>query len=314
MQRIHGFVISADVALPGLPTVEAAAPDVRLGLVDSLPAPQASAQVLYHVESADPADASVQVVRDADGRVCFRYGDGTAFDLDLQGGRILAVVAKTQTLDDLAAYLYGPVLGYLLRARGVLALHASCVEVDGEAVLFAGSQGQGKSTTAAALAESGYSVLSDDLTAIGPCGGRFCAHAAFDHVRLWPASEPILFGREGVLHPITPTWEKRRYPLREGIFQRDTRPVSTIYLLDREGGAVQPSIRTLAAREALLALTALTYANYLLDAPMRALELDQLGELVGSVPVHRLVLPESVTPLRTFVLEHLRRAAAAIAR
>jgi hypothetical protein len=50
-------------------------------------------------------------------------------------------------------------------------------------------------------------------------------------------------------------------------------------------------LRTLGSSRALVTLATLTYANYLLDAPLRALELQQLGALVRAVPVRALTPP-----------------------
>ena len=50
-------------------------------------------------------------------------------------------------------------------------------------------------------------------------------------------------------------------------------------------------VRPLAPSRALVSLATLTYANYLLDAPMRARELMQLGALVRALPVLSLTPP-----------------------
>lgn len=51
-------------------------------------------------------------------------------------------------------------------ARGDLPLHASAVEVENRAILFAAPGGFGKTTLAATFAEEGYRVLSEDLCCI----------------------------------------------------------------------------------------------------------------------------------------------------
>lgn len=312
MQRIHGLVIRCDERLPGLASASGAEPDVELTIARSIAAADPPTTLLYRSTPGIDASHSVEVVRDAGGQVCFRYSDGSSANVNLASHpvRIEAVIATGQTLEDFAAYLYGPILGFVLRARGVLALHASCVEVDGGAVLFAGESGTGKSTTAAFFSQHGHPVLSDDLTALRHDDGRFTAHPAFDHVRLWTPSEEILFGRANTLATITPTWDKLRFPLEGAAFgQRDV-PVRAIYLLDDPGVTPDhPEIRGMSPRFALLALTTLTYANYLLDGATRAIELAQLGALVAAVPVHWLaahVEGSHLCALRERVVAHLR--------
>ena len=293
MQRIHGLVIRARVPLPGLAAAHAPRADVELELLDRLPAPL-PARTRYHAGSAREAAARVEIVDDVRGHVAFRYGDGSAFDVDLRGraARIRAAIAPDQTLEDLAAYLYGPVLGFVLRSRGRLALHASCVRIGDGAVLLAGPPGAGKSTTAAALAARGLSVLADDLTALDldDHGDSPLAWPSFDHLRLWPDGEGVVLGASGVLDRITPTWDKRRFRLDGDAFAGEPRPVRAVVVLRPRGGG-RATLRTLAPSRALVTLATLTYANYLLDHSTRAVELHQLGRLVRAVPVRALTPP-----------------------
>lgn len=294
MVRIHGLVIRADFALPGLPAAaDASTPDVELELVDGLPAPTA-VRLRHRAGAIDEPTALIEITDDANGLTSFRYGDGTAVDVDHRArpARIRAAIAPGQTLEDLAAYLYGPVLGFLLRSRGRLALHASCVRIGDSAVLLAGDSGSGKSTTAAALAARGLPVLSDDLTALSTdAGGRILGWPAFDHLRLWAQAAEVVLGPGESLERITPTWDKLRFPLAGSAFDGTPRPVAAILVLRPRVARPRAVTRLIAPARALLTLTTLTYANYLLDAPMRASELLQLGALVRAVPVHSLTPP-----------------------
>lgn len=291
MQRIHGLNVRCAERLPGLPAASTGAPDVELTISRTISPPLPPTVELYHSRADDLLARSVSVSRDGRGFVCFRYSDGSSANVDLRAAPVCieAVIAPGETLEDFCGYLYGPILGFVLRARGVLALHASCVEIDGSAVLFAGESGTGKSTLAAFFSQHGHAVVSDDLTALRQDRSGFTAHPAFDHVRLWPPSEAILFDRSNALDAITPTWTKLRFPLSGGSFASADVPVRAIYILDDPGDTSQyPEIRAMLSRTALLALTTLTYANYLLDGPARAVELGQLGALVAAVPVHWL--------------------------
>ncbi|MDB4881561.1 MAG: HPr kinase [Gemmatimonadetes bacterium] len=290
--RIHGLAIQATVALPGLATTDSPVADVVFELVDHLAAPTA-VRTRYRSGAPDDTDSRVEIVDDASGSTSFRYGDGTAFDVvhDTRPARIRAAIAPGQTLEDLAAYLYGPVLGFLLRSWGRLALHASCVRIDDAAVLLAGHSGSGKSTTAAALATRGTPVMSDDLTALSSDGGQFVAWPAFDHVRLWAESELIVLDDGALLDRITPSWDKRRFPLTGASFADDRCPVRAVIVLEPRSATARAVSRPIAPARAVLTLAALTYANYLLDPAMRATELAQLGALARSVPVYSLVPP-----------------------
>ncbi len=67
----------------------------------------------------------------------------------------------------LRAMLQGRLMAYLLRQRGCLPLHASGVAIGGQAVLFLGESGAGKSTTAAAF------LCPRPQGADGRCGGSW---------------------------------------------------------------------------------------------------------------------------------------------
>ena len=72
------------------------------------------------------------------------YFDGTQFWLDRGGTEVWATWPSNLQIEDAATYLLGPVLGILLRLRGVTCLHASAVAFGETAVAFVGSEGAGK--------------------------------------------------------------------------------------------------------------------------------------------------------------------------
>ena len=85
-------------------------------------------------------------------------------------------------------------LGITLRLRGVTALHAGTIVVDGRAIVLVGDAGAGKSTTAAAFARLGYPILAEDIAALDDRGNCFWIQPGYPHVNLWPPSVELLFG------------------------------------------------------------------------------------------------------------------------
>jgi hypothetical protein len=100
------------------------------------------------------------------GHLRLRYNDATEFVLDQRGSRVWATWPDTSTLEDTATYLLGPVLGLVLHLRGIPCLHASSVAIGDRAIALLGGAGAGKSTTAAAFAQRGFPVLTDDIVAL----------------------------------------------------------------------------------------------------------------------------------------------------
>ena len=312
---LYGLVVRSDCVLEGLDAAESAAPvDVHIAFgVDDATFRGAravagwnDAPVHFRAPANDGEAPGVEVRRDRDAGYWFRYADGTEFTLDAGATRIRARWDPASTLADTATYLLGPVLGFALRLRGVLALHASAVLIDGRAVALVGPSGAGKSTTAAAFAAAGVPVLCDDVLAVRLVGDRVMAYPSYRLLRLWDESERLLFGTVKQLPLLTPRWEKRALPLGEAFpFSRMPAPLGALLLLSpRREDEDAPRLERLAPRAAFMELLANTYANYLLDDRMRAEEMRALDRLWHAGRVLRLVPhadPERLSVLVTRV-------------
>jgi len=294
----YGLRISSDLVLPGLPVLpETATIDVQIRLKDScvfpakIPAP--TGQIVYVSPNRDEQGfPTLTVARlSGDRYIGFFYNDGARFAVDAEGREVYADWPDRYTLEDACTYLLGPVLAFVLRLRGVTCLHASAVVVDGRAIALFGLAGAGKSTTAAAFALQGYSVLSDDVAVLADLGDRFLVQPGYPRINLWPDSVRTLFGSEDALPRITPTWDKRYLALDQNgrRFQSSMLPLGAIYILgEREAELTAPVIEEVVGGEAIMALVANTNANYLLDCDMRAREFDVLSRLLAGVPVRRV--------------------------
>ncbi len=220
------------------------------------------------------------------------YGHEALFFVDAAGERLWGTCLPPLTSEDVATYLLGPVMGFVLRRRSVMALHASAVCIGGQAVALCGESQTGKSTTAAALALRGIPVLCEDVTPLIEDGGRFQVEPGYPRVCLWPDAVKKLFGAPDALPRLTPSWEKFFLPLdgRNAKFEEQRQALSAVYLFaPRVAEPDAPRIETMSSREALLNLVQNTYMNWLLDREQRAAEFDALGKLVTQVPVRRIV-------------------------
>jgi hypothetical protein len=224
----------------------------------------------------------------------FLYRDEVRFAVERQGREIWGDWPESYTLEDACTYLLGPVLGFVLRLRGVTCLHASAVAVDGQAIALVGSPGAGKSTIAAAFAQCGFSVVADDVVALAEDGRNFQVQPGYPRLNLWSDSVRALFGSDEALPRITPTWDKRYLELGDnGLgFAANPLPLGAIYVLGtREGDLAAPVIDDIAGSNALRDLVTNTYVNYLLDREMRSREFDVLTRLVVRMPIRRVRAP-----------------------
>lgn len=157
--RVAGLVVASEIELPG---AIAAAPPAQAPLDISVRAGPVP-------ESLPEASALGPTWEIAGDRFLFRIPDVARFLLT--GGReVVLETAAGVAPADISIFLTGTVLGILLHQRGQVVLHASAVRVNGKAVLFCGASGTGKSTLAAALAERGFPLVTDDFCAVAANG------------------------------------------------------------------------------------------------------------------------------------------------
>jgi hypothetical protein len=315
--RFFGLRLQANLLLPTFGDLTAsAAPDVTIQLVpqpDTPAEPPPSGRVWFRSSAHGPnGRPSVEVLRLPDGSFHLRYDDLTEFTISSGGMTVRVSWSATSTLGDTVTYL-GPVLGFLLRLRGVTALHASAAAVGDTAIALVGDPGAGKSTTAAALARKGLSILTDDLLALAEQSGRFLVQPGVPRVQLWPESAEALWDAPDVLPRIVPNWEKLYLDLKKPGYSHCDRPLplAAIYVLgERASNGGAPSVEPLRGTEALIRLVANTYANYLLDNEMKAAELAVLGRLVNQVPIRLAKAPDDRKRIPEFcdaVLEDFER-------
>ena len=306
---VFGLLLHSNLPLPGVvPAARVAnSPDVELHLGVS---PYAHAKFLpdgdelryvspYTNETGEP---EMRVWIAANGALLrITYFDGTQFWIDRKRENLWATWPANSSLEDTLTYLLGPVLGILLRLRGVTSLHASAVALGDSSVAFVGWAGAGKSTTAAAFALRGNGILSDDIVALVEKEGDVCVLPAYPYLCLWPDSVNALYGSPEALPRFVPDWEKRRLALGERArFESRALPLGAIYILGDRRPDPAPYVEKVAPQDALISLVTETYANRILDRKLRAREFALLGRVVTKVPIRRIHANEDATRLEDF--------------
>lgn len=296
---VFGLQLHASESIPGLDqatsSVKKIDVEVRLGTSPEVSdANAASSDTLVFASSmlTESGESALRVWSTAEATLLrLEYFDGMKFWLDREGKTVWAIWPDSSSREDAATYLLGPVLGLVLRLRGVTCLHASAVALGKCAVAFVGAEGAGKSTTAAALARRGHAVISDDIVALEERDGTFFIRPAYPYLCLWPDSVSILYGPEKALPAFSPNWDKRQLSLAQhGLrFETQRLPLGAIYLLgERSAEDAAPFLELLTPQEALLSLVAESYATSLLDKEMRSREFELLGRVLTRVAIVRL--------------------------
>ncbi len=225
-------------------------------------------------------------IRNDNGKRLTGVADNVMRFLVRDGIEIVVDIQRNADLDFARAIVSGELMSALLRQRGLLTLHASCVAKSGEAIGFVGHSGWGKSTLAMQYVEQEYQLICDDVLAIectpeGPvavpgypqvklrndCGSRFAR--GFEHL---PAAHS----------------ETDKRLLVTDRFQNLSVPLRRLYLLEGRNRNVTRVV-DLEDQEAVIALSMHTRAtNLLKNAAFRRSHLQQVTALVSSVPVKLL--------------------------
>lgn len=292
--RMYGLRIRCAIALPGEPVADEGAAEVEVHLRALPPGaekfPEHGAPLVHLSEHAPGETPSLIVDRPSgDAMLRLRYAEGIRFHVSAAGDAVWCDWTSPLTEADVATFLVGPVMGSVLRRRGVIALHASAVEMQGGAWAFLGPGGSGKSTLAAALARAGHPVITEDVLALRPEGDAWLAVPGYCAIRLWDDSAALVDGG-AELPALTPTWPKRDLDLKRRTlpFASGPLPLKGVLVLDDlvpEGEA--PHVVPMSASALLVELVANSYANYAASPDELARELVALARIAPLVRAWR---------------------------
>ncbi len=298
--EVYGIILACDTSLPGLDAervVPRNNPDIRISIgfipqeIQHLIERHATAYYLEPgYEEGDPEHLIVNSVP-GERYYQFLYGEGAEFLLDTHDSNVWCQWRDTLTLEDIALYLLGPIIGFMLRLRGTTCLHASGVLVNGYALAITGSSGAGKSTLAASFAAAGYPILTDDVLPLTTIDGEIQTQSGYSRLRLFPNSFKNLQELPDELPLLAPGWDKCFLDLASGNYQlhKASAPLRVIYVLNW-GTSEQESttITPIANSAAVSMLAANTYRNDLLSTKMRTEEFYFLSTLAATVQVRQL--------------------------
>jgi hypothetical protein len=192
--------------------------------------------------------------------------------------------------------------------RGLEVMHASGVVLDGDAMLFVGPSGIGKSSLAAALVRRGASLLSDDAIALSLNDGALIAHPGSAALHLRPAEEDRLGCDEisALGRPAGLVEGRRRYVSAQ---VAEAAQLAHVFMLERSER--DPIVEPLHAVDPF-ELIGSTFNVSVRTAERLARQLDFVSAIASCGLAHRLRIRPDVdaSSLAELVHEHVRGKAA----
>lgn len=222
----------------------------------------------------------------------------------LKGKELL--VDTTQTDEDLVSlFTLSEALGLVLFQKGYFLLHGSAVRIGDKGVVFLGEPGAGKSTTIAACAQKGHTVISDDMVCIQVNKtGNLLLIPAFSQIKIWRNTVDGLR-----LH------QEKMAPVREGVgkfswhdsvkFEENAVPLTEIFVLlppDEPGSTTNPLP---ASQVPVELLHHFPLADALLNGKPLEDYFKKSVAIAQTIPLFRMSRPANFTALYEFVA-HLK--------
>lgn len=281
-----GLRVRSAVALPDLTawTGEDRPPDV---LIEAGPVPEALPDLVIKRPLLQVA---------TDGACRFAIPGIAVWWIAPDGSRVVVEMAGTDQAG-MRTFMYGSVFAILLMRRGLLPLHACCVERDGRAYAISGHSGAGKSSLAMQLVRRGYRLLADDVTVVdlsAPC--RPLALPTFPRVKLWRNMLDQLDIDATELEPVTAGVAKYSQPVTAA-FCAEPRPLAALLLLERD---LEPG--RLTPMQSLTRMPTIIYRQQMMlrlglgDQQMRQY-LALMSAMGGCVAVRRPETPDALDAL-----------------
>lgn len=290
--RIADLALESAVAFPELPPGSAAAGAWTVA-VD--PGRRRSIARWQHHWRDAGGRRYLSIGRVADEHI-LRFTRTASFRVSLDRRRITCEGSTHLPAASLRHLLLNQVLPLALGCDRIV-LHASAVRLPAGVVAFAGPGGAGKSTLAAALSRDGAALLTDDAVILERGGEGWGARAIYGSLRLWPDMAGAIFGSRAPAARADGT-RKQRIEIAETPAAGRAAPLAAVCVLSASRPGTAPfSLTPLAARDAMIALTAASFHLDIHDRDRWRRVVEDLACAAEEIPVFALSYPRRTSRL-----------------
>lgn len=275
----YDLVIRSEYTLPELPSVGPDRPvDISINAGDLGSAP--TSETTEDVQTIQPEPGKCRITHGSLGT--FLVEDGSRVTCDPPSTDIVETKAFRR-------FLERQIIALLLLQRELLVVHGSAVAIDGDGVLFLGPRGAGKSTTASAFHQDGYTLLEDDIVGIRFDGNTPIVLPGIPQLRLTAESVDGLNVREAARPAVD--WGPKKY--YQNVDSRPSPvPLRRCYLLETNETL---AIRDLPGREQFFRFIEHAYPQGLLsDVGMMPDDFERCSRVAEAVPIRALRRPKEL--------------------
>lgn len=199
------------------------------------------------------------------------------------------------------------VLPVLLGNAGNYVFHGGAVEIGGDAVVFIGHSGRGKSTLVASFASNGCALLADDGLMLEFHNGVFHVVPGYPSVRLWSDSQEILSGTEVKRAPALQFTTKAQFLAGSILSYCDEqRLLRAAYFLG-DGSARDIAFRKLSTAETLMGWAKHSFLLDVEDPSIMAGHFQRVAMLADKIVAYELDYPrqlEKLGSVREAIIQH----------
>lgn len=212
-------------------------------------------------------------------------------------------ISYQKTTEELAIFrlfLMSEVLGIALFCRNHFLLHGSAVQTKSGAHVFIGLPGAGKSTTIAAFAKAGFTVLTDDLIALSVSDHQpSSVLPAFPEIKIWEDACSGLHIETGQLSASFEGNKKYIWQQATDLFPKEAIPLQSITILRKPHSRYNRPLTLLEAPIELVKYFPLAHQLLVDDALERHFQQSIL--LAQTCPIHYVPRPLNFQQLMQFV-------------
>lgn len=296
--RLYGLLVASDIhlPLPLLEHVDRPVVDLHMERSSALP-PQPAGESVAETRCYCTAHAGRvirRLYRGGDGTVLVHAGLGT-FAVTADASWVTIYPESDADYAAVGLALTGEVAVLVLQQRLQPCLHTSAVQVSGKTLCFLGSNGDGKSTMAAAFLRHGGSLLTDDILPLRNGIDGILGVPGVPYMKLWQESAEQALAFAGDLPSLTASLDKKLFHL-EGRFPLVEQPVrlDALFFVQRyepTDGANTVTVQRVRPREALQLLVTQTACREFLARQQSVQVLAYYARLSGQAPMYRVTYP-----------------------